>query len=92
MEKLLGKTAFVNKDILVNTIDDEVVMMSLEKGKYYGLNEVGSRIWELIQEPIKLSDLVENLISEYDISKETCIADTCRFLQQLEKDHIIALK
>ena len=60
------------EDIDTTDIDGDKVMMDLEKGQYFALNSVGSRIWEEIQSPVKISEVVNTLLSEYDVDRETC--------------------
>ncbi len=43
------------EEIVASDIDGETVMMSIENGEYYGLDDIGSRIWELIEKPVKVS-------------------------------------
>ncbi len=45
-------------DLLFNEIDGEVVMLSIENSEYYGMDKVGSRIWELLEQPLSFKVLV----------------------------------
>lgn len=76
-------------DLLFNEIDGEVVMLSVENSEYYGMDKVGSRIWELIQHPITLKDLVYKLMGEYEINEEQCISDTISFLNKLNNKKLL---
>ncbi|MEE4330987.1 MAG: lasso peptide biosynthesis PqqD family chaperone [Wenzhouxiangella sp.] len=64
-------------------LDDEVVMMSVEKGSYYGLDPVGARIWELIESPKRISQVVDDLIETYEVDREVCERETLAFMQSL---------
>lgn len=77
------------EDIVASDIDDEKVMMSVEKGQYYGLDPVGSRVWELIEKPIKVSELIDALLLKYDVDRETCERDVLAFLEGLHEDGIL---
>ncbi len=77
------------EDIVASDIDDEVVMMSVEKGQYYGLDSIGSRVWKLIEKPIKVSELIAALILKYDVDRETCTRDVLAFLEKLHEDGIL---
>jgi len=50
------------EEIVVSDIDGETVVMSVENGKYCGLDDIGSRIWELIERPVKVSTLIDTLL------------------------------
>lgn len=64
-------------------IDDEVVMMNVEQGNYYALDEVGSRIWALIEQPMEVSALCDRLIEEYEVERAACEIDVLKFLDEL---------
>ncbi len=70
-------------------IDGEKVMMDIENGKYLALNSVGTRIWDLIESQISISEIVHKLLSEYDIDKETCEIKTIKFITELSNLKII---
>ncbi len=75
------------QDQLFSEIDGEVVMLSVENSEYYGMDKVGSRIWQLIEKPISLKELIGMLLDEYEVTEEQCTKDTLMFLEQLmEKD------
>ncbi len=75
--------------IVTNDIDDEKVMMNVEKGQYYGLDPVASRVWELIEQPIRVAALIDALLQKYDVDRTTCEKDVMAFLEQLREDGII---
>ncbi len=77
--------------ILSSTIDDEVVMMSSEKGMYYNLNPIGSRIWELLETPQTIESLCTQLMDEYDVDEATCKQETEEFIQSLAERGLIEM-
>ena len=72
-------------------MDDTVVMMSLERGKYYGLDKVGSRIWELLSEPRSVAELCATLESEFEVEAQTCARDVREFLTELAGEKLIRI-
>ena len=90
-KKSISTESIVNQieDIVASNIDDEVVMMSVEKGQYFGLDSIGSRIWELIGKPVKVSELIADLLLKYDVDRETCERDVLEFLEKLNEDGIL---
>ena len=80
------------EEIVASDIDGETVMMSIESGKYYGLDDIGSRIWEFIEKPIKVSDLIDTLLERFDVDRETCEKDVLKFLNELNEDKILIVK
>jgi len=77
------------KDQVCAEVDGEVVMMSIQKGNYYGLDTVGGRIWELIAEPRQVSELCDSLASEYEVDRTILEADVLRFLNEMDEQGLI---
>ncbi|OZB96630.1 lasso peptide biosynthesis PqqD family chaperone [Paenibacillus sp. XY044] len=77
---------------LVSDMDGEKVMLSIETGKYYNLGQIGGRIWELIASPTSLTDLVDQLVEEYDIGSETCEQQVHPFLNRLAAEGLIQVR
>lgn len=78
-------------DWLSAKVGDELVMMSAEKGNYIGLNEVGTRIWELIETPQDVETVCAQLQAEYDVTPELCRAEVESFLDELMKHGAVAV-
>ena len=72
-----------NPELVSSNLDGEIVMMSVESGEYFGLDSVGSRIWELIENPVEVDGVIGALLEEFEVSREQCEADTVEFLNQL---------
>jgi hypothetical protein len=72
-------------------VGDELMMMSVDKGDYVGLSEVGARIWELIETPLEFANLCDKLQDEFEVSSETCHAEVEVFLDELAKHGAILL-
>ena len=75
--------------LLFNEIDGEIVMLSIENSEYYGLEKVGSRIWELIEKPLTMKELVAKLLDEFDVDEERCWKETTDFVTQLEGKELL---
>jgi len=85
MKQKIGPDSVVsqNKALDVTDLDGEKVMMDIENGKYYALNEVGSRIWDIIGSPVSIRDIVGTLMKEYDVDYETCEKAVISFLESV---------
>jgi hypothetical protein len=79
------------RDIVASDIDGEVVMMSIEKGNYYGLDLIASRIWELTEKPLKVTDLIGILTEEYEVTREDCEKDVLAFFNDLLSEKLIEI-
>lgn len=61
----------------------QTVMMSIEHGKYFALEGTAQRIWELMAEPVRVGEIVDRLVEEYDIDRERCTAEVLAFVNEL---------
>lgn len=67
----------------------EAVILNLKSGVYFGLNEVGAKIWSLIQQPQSIQDLRDALLAEYDVEPEICDRDLLQLIQDLKAADLI---
>ena len=77
--------------VLSQEVDGEIVLLNIESGEYFGLNEVGSRIWTLLQEGRLADEILGTLVSEYDVPEVVLKSDVQLFLQQLFSKGIISI-
>jgi hypothetical protein len=73
----------VMQDQVYTNLEDEVVILSLKDGVYYGLNPVGAQIWNLIQEPRRVQEILEILLSQFEVEPKRCEEDVLKLLQEL---------
>jgi hypothetical protein len=76
---------------IVSNMGGETVMMSIQKGKYYNLGEVGGTIWENLEEPILINDLITLLILRYDIEYNQCSEQVLSFIEHLFREDLIKI-
>ena len=70
-------------DLVFAPMDGELVMMSIEHGEYYGVGGVGSRVWELLEQPITVEDITAVICDEFDVEADRCREDINGFARQL---------
>lgn len=81
-----------NGDIVFNKLDDEIVMMSIKNGQYYGLDEIATSIYEMTETPVTFGNLIAQLLEHFDIDEKTCRKDVEVFLLQLESKEIVIIE
>jgi DNA-directed RNA polymerase delta subunit len=67
-------------------------MMSIDNGKYYGMNEIATAIWDNIEKPVSVEQLVRILTDQFDVSEEQCQTEVVAFLTELYKKNLIEIK
>lgn len=80
-----------NPDLVAAVMDGDIVMMSIERGLYFGISGVGTRIWALLEIPMSVEDLVRIIRSEYEIDEVTCQTDLLAFAQDLVGNGIVQI-
>ena len=79
-----------NNDILHAPVNpEEAVMLSISAGRYYGLNAVAARIWELLETPKTTAELCTRLCAEFEVEAPACEHDVLKFVDQLVANRIV---
>jgi hypothetical protein len=79
----------VTKDQICADVEGEIVLLNLNTGIYFGMNPLGTRIWELIQEPTSVSRVRDHILEEYDVEINRCQEDIINLLEKLKKAGLI---
>jgi coenzyme PQQ synthesis protein D (PqqD) len=85
-------TVVVTGDVLATEFEDELVVLNLQDGVYYGLDHAGVRIWQLLQKPSRVADLRNVLLTEYDVDSERCHRDLVALLSDLATRGLVEIK
>lgn len=85
----LNSTICRSKELLSTQIDDEMVLMSIERGNYYGLDAIATDIWQRLEQPLAVVDLCAALAKEYDADTETINRDVLALLEQFVAEGFI---
>jgi hypothetical protein len=75
----------LKKNLNVTDLSGEKVMIDFESGKYFMIKGAGNDIWDIIQEETTVGDIVDKLLSEYDVSREECEKSVDEFLGKLKE-------
>jgi len=78
-----------SRDPVAVEVDQAVVMMGLEQGKYYGLEGVGGRIWSLIEEPRSVRAVCDVLVAEYEVERGICLREVTSFLTEMAREKLV---
>ena len=73
-------------------VDGEAVILGMERGEYYGLNPVGTRVWQLLGQPVSVRELQEGIVGEYEVSAEQALADLRALLSHLRQEGLIEIR
>ena len=88
---LLSQRPERSKEVLFQELDGEAVLLDLASEQYFGLDEIGTRIWQLLDEKDDLNAIYQELLTEYDVSEQQLESDLISFVQQLCEAGIITV-
>jgi len=64
-------------------VGEEAAILELDSAVYYGLDPVGARIFDLLQAPTRLGDVLATVLAEYDVDEPTARADLLALVEEL---------
>jgi hypothetical protein len=91
---MLTLNSIIQRDpeVIFSEADQDLIMVSISTGCYYGLSDVAREIWDAIERPKKISDLVGGLTASYNINSSLCEEQTLSFLQALLDEGLLQVK
>ncbi len=88
---LLQQKVTISSEVLSQEVDGETVLLDLESEHYFGLDEVGTRIWQLLNETSNLETVFATLLDEYDVDEKQLKKDLQDHLDRLVDACLITL-
>jgi coenzyme PQQ synthesis protein D (PqqD) len=92
MTASLDRSVRVGKDVMFRELDGEAVLLNLESGKYYGLDAVGLRIWQFVQQTPLLRSVWQSMQDEFDAPADALHRDLLTFIDELSTEGLITLQ
>lgn len=74
-----------NSRTISGRLHDEMVMMDIEQGKYFSLNPVATRIWDLLENALTIDEICGYLADEYEVEMLRCRAEVGELLKEMER-------
>jgi Coenzyme PQQ synthesis protein D (PqqD) len=78
-------------DQLSSKLGDKVVILNLESGVYFGLDPVGARVWELIQDAKSVTEIRDAILAEFDVTSEVLEKDLSDLFAQMQAQGLIRI-
>jgi hypothetical protein len=88
----LNQTITPSPEVISQEVSGETVLLDLQSENYFGLDEVGTRIWQLIKETNDLQAIFETLLAEYEVSEERLRQDLDTLLGEISGLGLIRLE
>lgn len=88
----LNQKVTLSPDVISQEVSGETVLLDLESENYFGLDEVGTRIWQLIKETDDLKAIYDTLLQEYEVEEPRLQADLETLLGEISKLGLVSLE
>jgi hypothetical protein len=88
----LRAVAVVSNELVSATLDGEVVILGFNSGSYYGLDRVGVFVWDLLQQPRRVSEIRDAVFEQYDVDLAQCERDLLTLLVDLADRQLIEIE
>lgn len=79
----------VSDDAVANPVGDETVILHLGNGNYFGLNPIGTSLWEGLKSGLLPKDVCDQILQEYDAERDVVEKDLEHFLTKLAEHDLI---
>jgi len=87
----MTQTIDISSEVLTQEVGGETVILDLKSETYFGLDEVGTRIWQLLVEQEDMQTITAIMLNEYDVEEDQVEKDIQNLLTQLDKAGLIHL-
>ena len=87
----LDQTIAISPSVLTQKVSGEMVLLDTNSEQYLGLNEVGTRIWQLIQDEPDLNSVFEMLLEEYDVEADLLKNDLNQLIAEMNEAGLITI-
>jgi hypothetical protein len=91
-EIFVSSMVVATKDQVSADIGGETILLSLDSAMYFGMESVAALIWDLLRAPIRVSEIRDAIVREYDVEADRCEADLLGFLRVLAGKALIEVK
>jgi len=73
-------------------LGDESAILNMKSSVYYGMNPVGSTVWNLLKQPKTVAEIRDAILGEYEVEAERCERDLITLLEQLRSEGLIEIR
>lgn len=82
----------ISSDVLFQELEGEAVLLNLANEHYYGLDDIGTRIWQLLQEEHNVESVVAQMLAEYDASEALLRQDIANLIEELTQAELVTVE
>jgi hypothetical protein len=84
-------TLTVPEHVLARKAAGETVLLNIDNEQYYGLEGVGTRLWELVEAGTTFGETVSTLLGEYEVERDALVGDLSALVVDLQKNGLVVV-
>ena len=88
----LNKKITFADTVFAQEVDGEMVLLDMNSENYFGLDEVGTAIWQAMQEKKNLKEVFEVLLGQYEVEEDVLKKDLINFVEKLKESGLIKIE
>jgi ornithine carbamoyltransferase len=88
----LSQKITFSQSVFAQEVDGEMVLLDMESENYFGLDEVGTAIWQAMQENESLQEVFEVLMEQYEVEAEVLQNDLSEFVEKLLESGLVKVE
>jgi hypothetical protein len=92
MKPGLASNVTISPEVLFQEVGGEAVLLDLASETYFGLDDVGTRIWQLLQEHGELMAIRDRMLEEYDVEAARLEEDLLNHIEQLAEAGLVTIE
>jgi hypothetical protein len=85
----LIRTFVIPSNVMSRAVGSETVLLDLASGTYFGLDPVGTRVWQLLEQGKSIGEICDVIVSEFDVTHDVIERDALALVRQLEEKQLI---
>lgn len=86
---MMQRSFRANEAVVAAELDNEMVLLNVESGIYFGLDELGTRVWSMLVDGQNDEGIIQQLLDEYDVERDRLATDVADFLESLHAKGLI---
>ena len=88
----LNQKVIFAETVFAQEVDGEMVLLDMESENYFGLDEVGTTIWQAMQEKETLKEVLDVLLDQYEVEEEMLEQDLSDFVGKLVESGLVEVQ
>lgn len=78
-----------NSKVFISDKNNEIVIMNMEKGQFWGLQDVSYDIWKSLDECKNIEEIADKIVDKYEVEKDEAIRDINNIIEEMKINGLV---